>query len=121
MTEKAGTTGESKVREEKGLSGKLTALGWGLFFIWIGFMLLVGMGTAIGLLGVGIITLGIQVARKFYDLSLEVFWLVIGILFTVSGLWELFEADLPLVPIVLIVAGVALLISTLKGKRSGVS
>jgi hypothetical protein len=121
MTEKeTRETGESKITGESGLSNKLTALGFGMFFIWFGITILSDLGTGIGFLGVGIIILSIQVVRKFYNLELEVFWLVIGILFMVSGLWELFEADLPLVPILLIVAGVALLVSTLRGKRSGV-
>jgi hypothetical protein len=61
--------------------------------------------------GVGVITLAVQVVRKYLNLKLEGFWVVIGLLFVVGGLWELFEPDLPLVPILLIVAGAALLIS----------
>ncbi len=43
---------------------KLDAIGWGLFFIWKGAALIADVGWGVGLLGVGIITLGAQAARK---------------------------------------------------------
>lgn len=46
------------------LDRKLDAVGWGLFFVWIGVALLLEVGWGIGLLGVGIITLGGQAGRR---------------------------------------------------------
>ena len=46
------------------ISKKLEATGWGLFFIWIGIAFLANFDFGLGLLGVGIITLGGQAARK---------------------------------------------------------
>ncbi|UCE35104.1 MAG: hypothetical protein JSV55_04315 [Deltaproteobacteria bacterium] len=106
---KTSTSGE--------LAGKLAAVSWSLFFIWIGIILLMKIGTGIGLLGVGVITLGAQVARKYFNLKLEPFWVVVGLLFVLGGLWGLFDAKLPLVPIVFIAAGLALLVSTIRGKH----
>ena len=40
------------------LDKKLEAVGWGLFFIWVGTALFAHIGWGAGLLGVGIITLG---------------------------------------------------------------
>ena len=105
--------------EERKLTEKVAAVGWALFFIWIGIAWLLKVGTGIGLLGVGIITLGAQAARKYFNLKLEGGWIVVGILLVVSGLWELFQVQqpLPLVPILIIIAGVALLISIVRGKK----
>ena len=98
--------------EEKGYwAGKLETIGWALFFIWVGIAFLLKLGFGIGLLGVGIITLGGQIARTYYKLKIEAFWVVIGILFLLGGFWELFEPRLPLVPVVLIVAGLVMLLS----------
>ena len=78
---------------------------------------LLNVGTGIGLLGVGILTLGMQVVRKSFNLPLEGGWIVVGGLMVLSALWELFHVEINLVPIFIIIAGVALLISILKGKK----
>ena len=102
--------------EKAALAKKLDVIGWGLFFIWIGISFLANFGFAIGLLGVGIITLGGQVARKHFNLKAEGFWIVVGLLFVIGGIWELLQIKLSLVPILIIVAGVVMLISALWGK-----
>jgi hypothetical protein len=98
------------------LHKKLDAAGWSLFFIWIGIALLAHVGWGVGLLGVGIITLGVQAARKYFDLKLEGFWVAVGFLFVLGGFWKLMNVQLGLLPILCIVAGVALLVSMLVGK-----
>jgi hypothetical protein len=98
------------------LHKKLDAAGWGLFFIWMGIALVAHVGWGAGLLGVGILILGAQVTRKYFGLKLERFWVVAGFLFLLGGVWELFNVPLDLMPILCIVAGVALLVSVLVGK-----
>jgi hypothetical protein len=98
------------------LHKKLDAAGWGLFFVWIGIALIADVGWGMGLLGVGIITLGAQAARNYFGLKLEGFWVVTGFLFVLGGVWELFNVPLDLMPILCIVAGVALFVSVLVGK-----
>ena len=99
------------------LEQKLKTTGWALFFIWLGIVFLAQMSVGVGLLGIGIITLVMQVVKKRYNLKLEGFWVVIGILFVLAGLWELLQADIPLVPFVLIIAGIVLLLSVVLKKR----
>lgn len=95
---------------------RLSTVGWGLFFAWVGVALWIGLSEGISLLGVGVITLGVQGVRKLVGLSLEGFWVVVGLFFTLGGLGSLSEADLPLVPIALVVAGLLLLVSALTKK-----
>jgi len=97
------------------LNRKIEAAGWGLFFIWIGIALFAHIGWGAGLLGVGIITLGAQAARKYFDLKLEGFWVAVGFLFVVGGVCKLFNVHLGLLPFLCIVA--ALLVSMLVGGR----
>ena len=108
---------EPERRKNHELAGKLSSVGWALFLIWIGIAFLANLGFGVGLLGVGVITLGVQAARRLCGLKLEGLWVVIGLLFVVGGLWEVFELRLPLVPVVLIVAGLALLVSVFRGKH----
>ncbi|KPL01172.1 MAG: hypothetical protein AMJ91_01045 [candidate division Zixibacteria bacterium SM23_73_3] len=109
---------EAEMTNSHHLGKKLDAVGWGLFFIWVGIAFLANLGYGVGLLGVGVITLGGQVARKCFNLRLEGFWVVVGLLFVLGGLWELFEPKVSLVPILLIVVGLVWLLSAIRGKRA---
>jgi hypothetical protein len=100
------------------LAVKLGAAGWGLFIIWIGVVFLASIEAWVALLGVGVITLGMQVIRKSVGLHLEGFWVVVGSLFVLGGIWDLLGTTVPLLPILLIVAGVALVLSIFKGRRA---
>lgn len=111
------------IESARGSVRKLKAVGWGLFFIWTGIAFLADVGWGVGLVGVGVIALGSQVARKFLAIPIERFGLVIGIVFVTCGLWELLsvqigEAQIPggLLPILSIVAGIALVGSALLRK-----
>jgi hypothetical protein len=65
-----------------------------------------------------IVLLG-QAARRSFGLRLEPFWLVVGVLFFLGGVWELNSIDVDLLPIVLILAGGALMLSLFRrGSRT---
>ena len=98
------------------LDKKLGAAAWGLFFIWTGIAFLADIGWGAGLLGVGIIALGAQVARRYFALKLEGFWVTVGFLFTVGGIWKLFQVQVGFMPILCIIAGFALLVSIFVGR-----
>lgn len=111
----AGRDKDQMAENRRALNRKLEAAGWGLFFIWTGIAFLGDVGWGAGLLGVGILTLGIQAARKYFDLKLEGFWVAVGILFVMGGVWKLFNIQLGLLPILCIFAGSVLLVSMLVG------
>lgn len=98
---------------------RLDAVAWGLFFLWVGIALLTNLSWGIGLLGVGIIVLGAQATRKYVHLALEAFWVVVGVLFVIGGIWELLSVRVGMIPIVCIVAGALLLVSALRGSPRG--
>jgi len=100
---------EKTAQSEKAIASKLDTIGWGAFFIWIGIAFLLDLGFGVGLLGVGAITLLEQAARVYYKIKLEMFWLVAGLVFLLGGLWDMFEPDLPFLPILLIIAGLVML------------
>jgi len=103
---------------ERGPEAKLQALGWGLFFIWLAIALFAQIELGVALLGVGVITLGMQAVRSYAGLRLEGFWLVVGLGFVIGGVWQLIAQELPLVPIFLLIGGAALLLSVLRGRRT---
>lgn len=110
------TVGERKVEtsNERSIARVIDSAGWGLFFLWVGVALLLDIGWGPGLIGVGVITLGGQVARRYYGLSIESFWVAVAVLFVLGGVWELLQIRVSLVPVLAIVAGVVLLISAMR-------
>ena len=100
----------------RGLDKRLEVAGWGLFFIWIGTALFAHVGWGAGLLGVGIIILVAQTARKYFARKWEGFGVAVGFIFVVAGISKLLNVHLGLVPILCIIAGIALLVSTLVGR-----
>jgi hypothetical protein len=112
MTSHVGTLVDGRITAHK-----LDIAGWGLFFIWIGIVFLANLGWGIGLVGVGILVLSGQMTRKYIGLRFEAFWAVVGALFVIGGIWEFFSIRMSLIPILCIVAGVALLVSALVSKQ----
>lgn len=106
---------ETERQNTRGLINKLDAAGWGLFFIWIGIAFLANVGWGAGLLGVGVIAIGAQLARKYFALPVEGFGLVIGIACAAWGIWELLniEASVPggILPMLCVIAGIIIFCS----------
>jgi hypothetical protein len=110
------TSNDDLALQRRAMIKKLDSIGWGLFFIWIGVALLVDLGWGVTLLGVGIIAIGEQMARRYFGNPIEGFWFTVGILFVISGLWELLNlGDAPIVPTLSIIVGLVLLVSALRG------
>ena len=115
MESKTDRAGETRIKARR-----ITMTGWGLFFIWLGVVLMAGAGTGLILVGVGVISLGLQISRRYVGLESDGFWILVAILFILVGVWEMFALKLPLMPLFLVVVGLALLVSALKGRSPGV-
>jgi hypothetical protein len=89
----------SEVPERTDIEKKLEAGAWGLFFVWVGVAWWAGLSWGV---------------RRAYKLSVEPFWIVVGLCFAVGGIWEFLETDTSAVPIVLILVGGALLLMLFK-------
>lgn len=101
-----------------GIGRRLDTAVWGLFLIWVGASLLLNLSWGVGLIGVAAVIFLKQVARRYISRNPEPFWVVVGVLFLLGGVWELFHIRFDLGPILLIVAGGALLL-TLSRRRWG--
>lgn len=94
---------------------QLGAAGWGFFLIWLGIVFWADLGIGLGLLGMGIITLATQLARRFARLPLEGFWIGTGALFLAGGIWDVLDISLPLAPLLLVAAGLLLITGVVTG------
>lgn len=98
---------------------QLSAIGWGLLFVWVGLATLFQVGWGYGLVGVGVIILCSQIAHQVVGgIRLDIFSTIVGLMFLLGGIWELFSIQVGLVPILCIVAGVALMLSALTSRPS---
>lgn len=88
---------------------RLEAASWGVFFLWVGFALLVELPIGVGLIGVGAIALITQVVRKSFQLPFEGFWVLVGLAFVIGGLWNLYSVQIPFVSVLLLGVGALLL------------
>ena len=119
MSENHAETKTFPKREKKRISHRLNSAGWGLFLMWVGISLLMDLSWGIGIVGVSVIIFLGQAARRSFGLKLQRFWVVVGFLFLLGGIWELTHLDVDLMPIVLILAGGALMLSLFRrGSRS---
>jgi len=110
--------------DEAIVAKRLDAAGWGAFFIWIGISFLADLGWGLTLIGIGLIMLGGQVGRMRFKLPVEGFWLVLGTIVVMAGVWEFLELELgtePIpggfIPVLSIVIGIVLIASAFLCKR----
>jgi hypothetical protein len=111
-------------REEarrKALNQRLDGVGWGLFLIMIGGLWLApeewGIPDGAWLVGAGLIILGLSAIRYLNGLKVIGFWLFLGALALGSGLAAVYGLDLPVFPILLVIAGAAILLKLLLGSE----
>lgn len=94
------------------MESKLTTMAWGLYFVWLGLAFYGSLGVGATLVGIGVIAIGMQIARMSQKLKMEVFWLIIGGLFVLGGFWDMANPLHPQVPVLLLITGLLLLLST---------
>jgi hypothetical protein len=105
MTEDVVESEAPSSSTNKGIGRRLDAAGWGLFFIWVGVSLLMGFSWGVGLIGVAAVIFLKQAARRYFGRKLETFWVVVGVFFLLGGIWELYQFQVGLAPVLLIALG----------------
>lgn len=108
----------------KALNRNYEAIAWGALFIWWGVTeMLPSLPDGTGALGIGLILIGVNVARRLNDIPVRGFSITVGILALIWGILELFGAllslpfEIPIFAILLIVLGAIILAPPLSGKQ----
>jgi hypothetical protein len=101
------------------------AIAWGALFIWWGITELVpSLPDGTGAIGIGLILIGVNIARSLNGLPVSRFSMTLGILALVWGGLELVGVllslpfEIPVFAILLIVLGAIILAPELAGKRN---
>ena len=122
---KGAAEGEKKIEivQDPGkaaLNKRLEAIGWGLFLVMLGgFILIPGDQFPKGWwsIGIGVIMLGLNVARYFNKIRMSGFTTFLGILSIISGVLQLSGMDMLEGAIFLIILGAYILIKPLFDRR----
>lgn len=100
----------------------LTTVAWGLFFILVGGAWLYGetyhvdMGTIIAI-GVGLILVGLNLARSSIGVKMSKFSLGIGILALLIGLARYYGMKLDILPLIIILIGLFIIAEAIAGRK----
>lgn len=96
------------------LDSRLDAVGWGLFFVMSGVVLLVpGLPDGTWLMGVGAILVGFSAARSLLGLPVSGFATILGIVLVASGMGTIAGLAVPWFSLLLVLCGLALVVSEL--------
>ena len=114
MSDELNSEITSKEPAESQKTKTLEAAGWGLLLVWLGITTLLSLGWPIFLIGLGAMVLALQWVRSSWNLGTETFWLILGAVFIVAGIAELLGAGFSLVPVALILFGLAALYDVYK-------
>jgi hypothetical protein len=106
-----------RARDGGGGARRVEGVAWALAFIWIGAGLLAGVDWGWLPIGLGVIALGAQAARRIAGEKMSGFWIACGVVLLASGAWERLHLRWRLAPVLLIFVGVAMLLNTVR--RSG--
>jgi len=99
--------------DKQALNKRLESIGWALFLIMLGCTGLVPeemVPQGVWSVGVGVILLGLNVARYANGIRMSGFTVVLGLLAVLTGIAEFFSADLPIFAILLIIVGASMIL-----------
>jgi hypothetical protein len=101
----------------------LTTLAWGLFFILVGGAWIYGeayhmdTGTIIAI-GVGLILIGLNLARSSMGIGMSKFSLALGILALLIGLARYIGAKVDIIPLIIILIGLFIVAEAIARKKT---
>jgi hypothetical protein len=106
----ATSSSSPQLEATSSLDHRLETIGWALFLIMIGALVLwESSPEGLWLVGTGIIMLGLNAARYLNGIAVSTFTIGLGALAIVLGGADMVGADLPVFPILLILIGAQIL------------
>jgi hypothetical protein len=104
----------------EGLNSKLVSVSWALFLMMIGGLWLVPTNQvpeSAWLLGVGLILIGLNIARFLNKLKPSSFSIALGIVATGAGIAGLYGVIFPFFPLILILIGASIILDMFLDKK----
>jgi hypothetical protein len=116
------TTGENTVTgmaDATNLTRRLDVLGWGLFFLMTGLLLLIpGLPEGTWLVGLGVLILALNASKLALGLPPDVFGIILGAGALLAGFGTIAGLDIPVFALFLVACGLALVAGALSKGRA---
>ena len=101
------------------LAHRLDVLGWGIFFLMTGvLMLFPSLPEGIWLVGLGVLLLGLAAVRVALGLAFDWFGVILGTGALVAGFGAIAGVHIPVFALFLVACGLALIVSVLSKGRA---
>ncbi len=114
-----GETHVTGMADTTNLARRLDVLGWGIFFLGTGILMLVpGLPEGAWLVGLGVLLLGLAAVRVALGLALEWFGVILGASALLAGFGTLAGVDIPVFALFLVACGLALIAGVLRNGRA---
>jgi len=110
-----------RVAPKQSLAHTIDSIGWAVFFIWTGVALLVGVDFTWFLIGTAVIILGVEAMLRLKGEKIDVFVSAVGLVLLGGAIADTFGSPWYLIPVLLIVIGLAMLATTVRAEVSGVA
>lgn len=111
------TPSTADLKARKAAREKVKTLSLGAILLWAGLVWLTDLGWAAALIGVGAILVVEQAIRQRFQLKVDRFWMGAGAIITVGGVLTLAGINIPIGPLLLIAAGLAVISSIVTGRQ----
>jgi hypothetical protein len=115
---------EKKMKNTQPVKLNYDAIAWGALFVWWGITALIpSLPNGTGAIGIGLILIGVNIARSLNGVPISSFSTTVGILALIWGGLDLagvflnLPFEIPVFPILLIVLGVIVLLPALTRKQ----
>jgi hypothetical protein len=116
MTEQGDSPTNGQDSRASVLGKRIDAVGWGLFLIMVGAILMVPreeLPKGIWIAGVGLILLGTNGARLLLGIRVNRFFLILGVVALAAGAGRYFGVRFPIIPILLVLLGLSAMLGPL--------
>lgn len=94
----------------------IDSIGWALFFMWVGIVLLTNLSWTASLIGTAAIILAVQATLFFRGERLDAFMAAVGVVLLIGAATDMYGSVWSLFPALLIVIGIAMLADTLRSR-----
>lgn len=110
--------GMALTNSPKNISSRIEAIGWGLLLLMTGVLFLIpGLPDGTWLVGLGVLMIGLNVARTYVGLPLDRFGVILGFGAVLAGFATMAGIDVPVFALLLIVCGLAIIAKQVRRGR----
>jgi hypothetical protein len=115
----ADTKNADNASADTNLAHRLDVLGWGVFFLMTGvLMLFPGLPEGIWLVGLGVLLLGLAAVRVALGLAIEWFGVILGASALIAGFGTIAGVYIPVFALFLVACGLAIIAGVLSKGRT---